>query len=348
LRRFQRVNGLAETGNYDAATQRALMQRILERQTDRDGGDGVPRVTTYSRGDNNEAVRALQVSLNQLGYTVSEIGAGSVGEETLFFGPATERALRRFQRENGLAENGVYDARTQNAIARLLSPGSDVDGDGGVEGGLPIGDDGLPVLPDIEGEGEAPGVVQQTSEMLMAEIQRLQKLLKRLLVQVREAMKGSSVQNPFTEFETNQEIRPTGAPSVDFDGRRSAPQGQQGGGVQGGGVQGGGVQGAAPVSVPRGPGFNFNALQQVQQPAGVDSTIPTLVPRTSGVEGGEDEAVEEEAAGEEAVEEEAAEEEAEQTEQAPRRRGSSRGPGFNFNLPQSEAAPENSLQAPGF
>jgi len=51
-------------------------------------------------GATGSDVKALQVYLNTHGYTVSTSGAGSRGNETMYFGPATRSALSRFQAAN--------------------------------------------------------------------------------------------------------------------------------------------------------------------------------------------------------------------------------------------------------
>ncbi len=50
-----------------------------------------------SRGDD---VKSLQQFLNSRGFIVAPVGAGSPGNETTFFGPATARALGKFQEAN--------------------------------------------------------------------------------------------------------------------------------------------------------------------------------------------------------------------------------------------------------
>lgn len=67
---------------------------------------------TLRKGDSGEAVRALQRRLRELGYPVSVDGE---------FGPQTERALRDFQRANGLSADGVAGPQT---IAALDNPNS--------------------------------------------------------------------------------------------------------------------------------------------------------------------------------------------------------------------------------
>ena len=57
---------------------------------------------TLSTGSVGEEVRQLQQYLNAHGFTVSESGPGSVGNETTRFGAATRAALARFQAANGI------------------------------------------------------------------------------------------------------------------------------------------------------------------------------------------------------------------------------------------------------
>ncbi|MFD1851241.1 N-acetylmuramoyl-L-alanine amidase [Oceanobacillus bengalensis] len=60
-----------------------------------------------SRGNTGQDVRELQQKLNALGYSLAVDGS---------FGPATERAVRDFQRDQGLAVDGSYGPATQRAL----------------------------------------------------------------------------------------------------------------------------------------------------------------------------------------------------------------------------------------
>ncbi|WP_285674416.1 peptidoglycan-binding domain-containing protein, partial [Paralimibaculum aggregatum] len=55
-----------------------------------------------------ERVRALQMALNDLGYDVGGVDGA--------FGAGTDRALRRFQTDNGLTPNGIVDEQTAVAL----------------------------------------------------------------------------------------------------------------------------------------------------------------------------------------------------------------------------------------
>lgn len=53
-------------------------------------------------GSTGSDVKALQVFLNSKGFTVSTTGAGSKGQESTYFGPATQRAVIKFQIANNI------------------------------------------------------------------------------------------------------------------------------------------------------------------------------------------------------------------------------------------------------
>jgi peptidoglycan hydrolase-like protein with peptidoglycan-binding domain len=62
-------------------------------------------------------VRTLQKRLNAKGFLVATVGAGSPGNETTFFGPATETAVKKFQNTYGIAPaSGVVNAGTRTAL----------------------------------------------------------------------------------------------------------------------------------------------------------------------------------------------------------------------------------------
>ena len=67
------------------------------------------------RGDDGQPVRTLQYLLRARGRTVAVDGD---------FGPATERAVRSFQRSRGLGVNGVVGERTWSALIVTVRRGS--------------------------------------------------------------------------------------------------------------------------------------------------------------------------------------------------------------------------------
>ncbi|MEK7152188.1 MAG: glycosyl hydrolase family 18 protein [Patescibacteria group bacterium] len=85
---------------------------------------GKPGVVAPSRnlyfGIIGEDVRTLQKFLNERGFSVSTTGGGSPGNETKYFGPATVRALTKFQIASGIKPStGYYGPKTRAAIKAL-------------------------------------------------------------------------------------------------------------------------------------------------------------------------------------------------------------------------------------
>lgn len=66
------------------------------------------------QGMNGADVKALQVYLNQQGFSVATVGVGSVGNETEYFGALTKSALTRYQQAKGIAAtSGEFDLVTR-------------------------------------------------------------------------------------------------------------------------------------------------------------------------------------------------------------------------------------------
>lgn len=69
-------------------------------------------------GVSGEDVRALQQFLNVHGFTVASVGAGSFGNETTYFGPATRAAVIRFQIARSILPSvGYVGPLTRAALA---------------------------------------------------------------------------------------------------------------------------------------------------------------------------------------------------------------------------------------
>ena len=71
--------------------------------------------TTLSQGSRGEAVVALQSDLISLGYDLGKYGADGI------FGPATRKAVERFQAKQGLAITGAWGEKEQAALAQQLA-----------------------------------------------------------------------------------------------------------------------------------------------------------------------------------------------------------------------------------
>lgn len=78
-------------------------------------------VTVYPRdlklGLSGDDVRRLQIFLNAQGFLVSSVGPGSVGQETTYFGPATQAALIRYQQTHDIVPAvGYFGPITQTQV----------------------------------------------------------------------------------------------------------------------------------------------------------------------------------------------------------------------------------------
>lgn len=118
VRNFQNSQGLVGDGVVGPKTWAALgdaagpepepePQPEPEPEPDPSDWSGTASRPTIRRGDRGEDVRYLQQRLRAYGYTISADGA---------FGPATESAVRSFQRSNGLTADGVVGPKTWQAL----------------------------------------------------------------------------------------------------------------------------------------------------------------------------------------------------------------------------------------
>ena len=92
---FQKNNNLVQDGIVGRNTWNALLNLNLEQ-------------TVLRRGSRQSSVLFLQEKLLSFLYPITNLDG--------VFGPETERAVREFQRENGLVEDGVVGANTWRAI----------------------------------------------------------------------------------------------------------------------------------------------------------------------------------------------------------------------------------------
>jgi len=105
VKAYQRSRGLTVTGRADAATLSALGSRAPAAPNN--PGSGARG--GLARGARGDAVRRLQLALMQAGIFVPG-GADGI------FGPATEAALKNYQRRKGLPATGRVDGATARAL----------------------------------------------------------------------------------------------------------------------------------------------------------------------------------------------------------------------------------------
>ena len=113
---FQQVNGLSETGVVDKTTYNLLMSTKAKKKDGTVSGS-TPAPTSEptpdpnivaQRGDTSSEVTTIQNRLRALGYFT----ANSTGT----FGPATESAVKAFQKNNNLAETGIVTKTVYNLM----------------------------------------------------------------------------------------------------------------------------------------------------------------------------------------------------------------------------------------
>ena len=80
--------------------------------------DGEAVRMTLRQGCSGAEVKALQRALIELGY-------GTVGTADGIFGPKTEKAVRQFQEEHGLAVDGIAGEKTLAEIDRITGAGTE-------------------------------------------------------------------------------------------------------------------------------------------------------------------------------------------------------------------------------
>lgn len=134
LKEYQTKADLDVTGYVDARTNQLVFASASEGTSDEifddeedgaaaPGGAAAP-TTSFSRdlerGMEGEDVRALQKFLNSHGFTVAASGVGSIGNETTFFGPATQAAVVKLQKALGITpQAGYFGPKTRAAVAAL-------------------------------------------------------------------------------------------------------------------------------------------------------------------------------------------------------------------------------------
>ncbi|MEM9541442.1 MAG: peptidoglycan-binding protein [Cyanobacteria bacterium P01_E01_bin.42] len=110
--RFQRAKGLSVDGVAGVQTQNALQSNS--------GGSAATASTPSTpiamggllkRGQQSDRVKRLQLTLRERGYFI--------GPATGYYGSITTEAVKRFQRGQGLAADGIAGAKTQQALGLI-------------------------------------------------------------------------------------------------------------------------------------------------------------------------------------------------------------------------------------
>ena len=125
LKSFQNYCGQTADGVCGPATRNAIKSILASGNSSAPGSDPTifPEPTrTLKKGMNGEDVKWLQTVLNKLGIGVSVTG---------YFGTATDAAVKTFQRQHGLMQDGIVGPITRNKLkAQIGNSGSGGSGSG--------------------------------------------------------------------------------------------------------------------------------------------------------------------------------------------------------------------------
>ncbi len=123
--------------NVEALQRKAARAKIIERITADRVPEGFSFNTNFRERARGEGVRYLQIVLNLDPDTrVAHSGPGSPGNETSYFGPATRRAVIRFQekyagevlRPSGISHGtGFVGERTRSKLNEILRQGIEIE-----------------------------------------------------------------------------------------------------------------------------------------------------------------------------------------------------------------------------
>ncbi|MBQ9030848.1 MAG: peptidoglycan-binding protein [Parasporobacterium sp.] len=105
---FQQDHGLYVDGVAGPVTNQAVNELSYQKWA----RESLPANAVY--GSSADEVMILQSTLSSLGYEVGEIDG--------YFGDMTKNALSQFQKDHGLADNGILDAQTVDALLNAPAP----------------------------------------------------------------------------------------------------------------------------------------------------------------------------------------------------------------------------------
>ncbi len=112
VKAFQKRNSLSQTGTVNAATKKKLESAYAKEAEDKD--------VTLQKGDSGSAVKKLQERLEKLGYYHDDCDGD--------YGTLTVNAVKAFQKNNGLSQNGIANAATQNKLYSSSAKEAEDDG----------------------------------------------------------------------------------------------------------------------------------------------------------------------------------------------------------------------------
>ncbi|MFA7309553.1 MAG: peptidoglycan-binding protein [Candidatus Paceibacterota bacterium] len=108
LMEFQTTNGITPANGYYGPSTRALVSASAAPAPIPTGGTVLALTRNLYIGVSGQDVLALQRHLNTHGFAVAASGAGSPGNETAYFGAATQAAVIRFQIAHSIAPAAGY------------------------------------------------------------------------------------------------------------------------------------------------------------------------------------------------------------------------------------------------
>lgn len=115
------AGGSSTTSNSSLLAEIAGLQAELQTLLKEAGGSSTPTTGpsfVFTRdltiGSTGNDVKALQHYLNTNGFSLRASGSGSLGEETTYFGSATQNALARYQKKFGITPSiGYFGPKTR-------------------------------------------------------------------------------------------------------------------------------------------------------------------------------------------------------------------------------------------